>query len=76
MKGSRTRFAAAWAAALVTVSAAAAPSPVAPPTPTPGQVQSTLPTKPPVPKNTTPSVSTGPYANPAGVSPGGGETST
>jgi len=71
VKGSVLRFAAAGAACLVSVSVAAAPVAVAPPAPTPGQVQSTLPTKPAAPKTSAPAVGSGPYANPAGVAPGG-----
>jgi hemolysin activation/secretion protein len=71
VKGSVLRFAAAWAACLVSVSTTAAPVTVVPPAPTPGQVQSTLPTKAVAPKTSAPVVGSGPYANPAGVAPGG-----
>ena len=71
MKGSVLGFAAIGAACLVSVQAFAAPVAVVPPAPTPGQVQSTLPTKPAAPKTGAPAVGSGPYANPTGVAPGG-----
>lgn len=68
MKGVLHRVAAIGAACFVSASLGAAP---APSSPTPGQVQSTLPTKPAQPKKAPPPSVSGAPTNAAGVAPGG-----
>lgn len=72
MKGGFLHLAAAVAVSTFSISLAAAPAPSnAPPAPTPGQVQSTLPTKPTQPKQAPSPAANQAPSNAQGVAPGG-----